>query len=68
MGLVRKIKIAGLSYQEFVLNLRHALMSSGCSSTRVDVVFDVYRKISIKSTERARGKSGNLKFKKILGS
>ena len=49
MTLVRKIKIAGLSYKEFALKLLNAVMSSGCSSTKVDVVFDIYCKISIKN-------------------
>ena len=48
MTLVRKIKIAGLSYKEFALKLFSVVMSSGCSSTRV-VVFDIYCKISIKN-------------------
>ena len=47
MTPVRKIKTAGLTYKEFSLNLLNAVMSSGCPSTRMDVVFDVYQEISI---------------------
>ena len=67
-GLVRKIKTAGLTYEEFTLKLLNTDLWSSSSSTRVDVIFDVYRQISIKSAERARRKSGSLKFKKIVGS
>ena len=47
MTPVRKIKTAGLTYKEFSLNLLNAVMSSGCPSARMDVVFDVYQEISI---------------------
>ena len=43
-------------------------MSGGSFSTRVEVIFDVCYKISIKNAERARRKSGNLNFKKIVDS
>lgn len=68
MTPVRKIKTAGLTYKEFSLNLLNAVMSSGCPSTRMDVVFDVYQEISIMNAERTRRKSGNPEFNKILGS
>ena len=68
MALVRKIKTAGLSYEEFAVKLLDAALSSGCSSTRLDVVFDVYYKILIKNAEHVHWKCGNLEFKKILGS
>ena len=68
MTLVRKIGIAGLTYEEFVLKLLSAVMSSGCSSSREDVVFDECCEISIKNAERAHRKSGNLEFKKTVGS
>ena len=68
IALVRKIKTAGLTYEQFSVKLLNAVMSSGCSSTRVDAVFDVYRNISIKNAEHAHRKSGNIEFKKILGS
>ena len=68
MTLVRKIGIAGLTYEEFVLKLLSAVMSSGCSSSREDVVFDECCEISIKNAERAHRKSGNLEFKKTVSS
>ena len=68
IALVRKIKTAGLIYEEFALKLLNAVMSSGCSSTKVDIASDAYREISIKNAERARRKTGNLEFKKIVGS
>ena len=68
MALVRKIKTAGLTYEEFALKFLSTVLSSSSSSTRVDVVFDVYQQISIKNAERTRRKSGSLEFKKIAGS
>ena len=41
IALVRKIKTAGLTYEQFSVKLLNAVMSSGCSSNRVDAVFDV---------------------------
>ena len=68
MALVRKIGNAGLTYEEFAPMLLNAVMSSGCSSSREDVVFDKCCEISIKNAERAHRKSGNLEFKKTVGS
>ena len=68
MALVRKIKTAGLTYEEFALKLLNTLLSTSSSSSRIDVVFDVHQQISIKNAERARRKSGSFEFKKIVGS
>ena len=68
MALFRNIGNAGLTYEEFALKLLNAVMSSGCSSFKEDVVFDECCEISIKNTERAHRKSGNLEFKKTVGS
>ena len=68
MTLARKIGNAGLTYEEFALKLLNAVMSSGCSSSREDVVFDECYEISIKNAERAQRKSGNLEFKKTVSS
>ena len=59
MTLVRKIGSAGLTYEEFVLKLLNISMSSGCSSSKEDIVFDECWEISIKTAERAHRKSGN---------
>ena len=45
IALVRKIKTVGWTDEDFVLKLFSAGISRGCSSTRVDVVFDVHREI-----------------------
>ena len=68
MPLAGKIGNAGLTYEEFALKLLNAAMSSGCSSSREDVVFDECYEISIKTAERAQRKSGNLEFKKTVSS
>ena len=41
---------------------------AGCSSTRGDVVLDLYCKFSINNAECASWKSRNLEFKNIVGS
>ena len=65
MTLVRKIGNAGLTYEEFALKLLNAVMSSGCSSSREDVVFDECYEISIKNAERAQRKSGILNSRRL---
>ena len=68
MALVRKIKTVGLTYGEFALKLLNTALSRNSSSTRADLVCDVYLQISVKNAERARRKSSSLEFKKIVGS
>ena len=68
VALIRKIKTAGLSNEQFCLKLLNAVLSSVSSATIVDVVFDVYRNISIKNAGHSHQKSGNLEFKKSMGS
>ena len=65
MMLVRKIGNAGLNYEEFVLMLLNAVMSSGCFSSREDVFFDGCCEISIKNAERAHRKSGILNPRRL---
>ena len=67
MALARKIKTAGLTDEESTLKLLNAVIPSGCSSTKVDVVFDVYHEISNKNAELAHGNIGNFEFNKIAG-
>ena len=68
MALVRKIKTVGLTYGEFALKLLNTALSRNSSSTRADLVCDVYLQISVKNAERARRKSSSLEFKKTVGS
>ena len=48
MALARKIETAGLTYEEFALKLPNAVLSSGYSSTREYVAFNVHRKVSVR--------------------
>ena len=50
-----------MSFAEIADVLMTMIMREGATSRRIDVVFDVYREISIKNTEREKrgGYSGN---------
>ena len=67
MAMVRKMKNAGLTFTEFADQLLKFAVSSNSYSSRIDIVFDVYRKSSIKNAERNHRETGKLKFKKIIG-
>ena len=66
MAMARKIKNSGLTFTEFADQLLKFVVSSTSHSSRIDIVFDVYRKSSIKNAERNHQETGKLKFKKII--
>ena len=66
MALVQKLKIDYLTFGEIADKILSRVLLEGEGSNRVDVVFDVYRDISIKSAERElRGKSDSITFKNL---
>ena len=67
MAMVRKMKNSGLTFAEFADPLLKFTVSSNSHSSRIDIVFDVYRKSSIKNAERNHRETGKPKFKKIIG-
>ena len=52
MALVQKLKVDYLTFGEITDNILSRVLREAEGSDRVDVVFDVYRDISIKSAER----------------
>ena len=52
MALVQKLKVDYFSFGEMAEKILSRVLREGESSTRVDLIFDVYRNISIKSAER----------------
>ena len=68
MALVQKLKVDYLTFGEITDNILSRVLREAEGSDRVDVVFDVYRDISIKSAERdleLRGESDAITFKNL---
>lgn len=66
MALVQKMKVDYLTFGEIADKILSRVLHEGYGSSRVDVVFDVYRDISIKSAERElRGESDAITFKNL---
>ncbi|KAK4317056.1 hypothetical protein Pmani_011868 [Petrolisthes manimaculis] len=60
MALVRKLpmKKMGLdTFGQLAENLSNSILAKGSESTRIDIIFDVYKKSSIKQMERAQRSS-----------
>ena len=68
MALVRKIKPAGHTYSSFADQVLKVAVTSSVGAERIDIVFDVYRKNSIKNAERGNRESGKLQVKRVIGS
>ena len=66
MTLVQKLKVDYLTFGEIADQILFRVLREGECSNRADVVFDVYRDISIKSAERElRGERDALIFKNL---
>ena len=68
MAMVRKFKNAALTFNTFADELLKFAVTSNTSSSRIDIVIDVYLESSIKNAERNHPETGKLQFKKIIGS
>ena len=69
MNLVQKIKGKHKTFKEVAETLFTRIMTERGQSSRVDVVFDVYRDKSIKNTERKnRGDADATQYKNILST
>ena len=64
MALVQKTKPAD-TFGEFAKQLLKSAIATSATASRIDIVFDVYQEISIKSLERSRRSTGILKLKNI---
>ena len=66
MALVQKLKVDYLTFGEIADKILSRVLREGEGRNRVDVVFDVYRDISIKSAERELGgESDAITFKSL---
>ena len=68
MALVRKLPVAGKTFDEFAEAFFVAARSLSKGAGRIDIVFDVYRDLSIKNAERTRRGASTLIFHQIFGN
>lgn len=66
MGLVQRLKGDGKTFGAIAGSVLNMALHEGENSTRIDVVFDVYRNTSIKNAERCHcGSTGSTQWKNI---
>ena len=68
MALVRKEKCVELTFDKAADEILNAALSSANGSTKIDIVFDIYKDESVKNVERNRRCSDTLSFKEIVGT
>ena len=68
MALVRKVRNAGLTFDQFADDVLKCAISKIYGTSMVDVVFDVYRENFIKDAEREERSTGALEFAAIVGN
>ena len=69
MSYVQQSKVYNKTFGHFAMDLLSRILAAGKKASRIDVVFDVSRNVSIKNVERDRRSSGNqLLFKTIVSS
>ena len=68
MAFVQQIKVTNITFSEFAMKLSERILCVGKMASRIDVVFDEYRDVSIKNIERQRRSRGHLSFQQIVGS
>ena len=69
MNYVQQSKVYSKTFGQFATNLLSRILAPGKKANRIDVVFDHYCNVSIKSVARDRRSSGNqLLFMTIVSS
>ena len=68
MSLIQKLKVDHLTFGEIAEMALSRVLREGEGSSRIDVVFDVYRDLSIKSVERELRSEGDFITFKNLSS
>ena len=67
MSLLHKMRGDNMTFEELSGQLLASVLRSSVGSTRVDLIFDVYKQISIKKAERAlRGSDQGIRFTNIV--
>ena len=62
MAVLRELPIAKLTYRELANRLLETILTAGKNAKRIDFVFDIYTKNSIKDTERNRRSKRSLQL------
>ena len=69
MSLIQKLKVDHLIFGEIAEMALSRVLREGDGSSRIDVVFDVYRDLSIKPVERElRSEEDFITFKNVSSS
>jgi hypothetical protein len=68
MSYVQQSQVNHKTFGQLAMDLLSKILSAGARAARIDVVFDVYRDLSIKNVERNRRSRGQLLFKKIIAT
>ena len=68
MAYVLQSQVTHKTFGQLSIDLLSKVLTAGVRASRIDVVFDVYRDLSIKNVERNRRSKGQLLFKKIVAS
>ena len=66
MTLVRQAQNVDLTFNELADTILQRVFSLIFNASRIDIVFDVYRRSSIKNEERENGSVDKIRFKAIL--
>ena len=68
MAMVQMLNCSQITFAEVADVMFKSVMSAGSKSKRIDVVFDVYWKNSIKNAERSRRGTSDVEYKNILAA
>ena len=66
IAATQKAKANCLTFQQFADDLLQFIISGSRLARRIDIVFDVYRDLSIKNAERVRRSTGKFEFSSII--
>ena len=66
MAVLREIAIPKLTYRELANRLLETILTAGKNAKRIDVVFDIYTKNSVKDRERNRRSKPSLQLQQIV--
>ena len=65
MAVVQKFKAAGLTFGKWD-DMLHSIINACKDAARIDIVFDVYKQVSVKNAKRVRRCKNKLIFKDII--
>ena len=68
MAFVQQSKVFNTTFGEFAKILLSRITSTGHGASRIDVVFDEYREMSIKNVERHRRSHGQMTYNTIVST